>query len=119
MKPMIKRKLDLSKVRTRYEPPTLEEAIFAAQGLTSDIEHQVAIARELTGEPEEEIRIKLTRLRSEPVRSRQHQDRLVKVSPQTGGIAHRATAATQTVVVERRTQRSFSVPPRSAAPTRD
>ncbi len=54
MKP--KRKLDLTKVRTRYEPPTLEEAIFAAQGLTSDIEHQVQIAAQLSGAPENEVR---------------------------------------------------------------
>jgi hypothetical protein len=56
MKPMIKKKLDLSKVRTRYEPPTLEEAVFAAQGLTDHIEHQVAIASELTGKPHEDVR---------------------------------------------------------------
>ncbi len=54
MKP--KRKLDLTKVRTRYEPPTLEEAIFAAQGLTSNIEHQVQIAAQLCGAPECDVR---------------------------------------------------------------
>ena len=52
-----KKKLDLTKVRTRYEPPTIEEAIFAAQGITSNIEHQVKIAAELMGPPESEVRV--------------------------------------------------------------
>jgi hypothetical protein len=69
MKPKIKKKLDLTKVRTRYEPPTLEEAIFAAQGITSDVEHQVAIASELTGKPEEEVRLAAERMRSSLHRS--------------------------------------------------
>ena len=69
MKPKVKKKLDLTKVRTRYEPPTLEEAIFAAQGLTSDVEHQVAIASELTGKPEEEVRLAAERMRPPSHRS--------------------------------------------------
>jgi hypothetical protein len=69
MKPKVKKKLDLTKVRTRFEPPTLEEAIFAAQGLTSDVEHQVAIASELTGKPEEEVRQVAQRMRSSSHRS--------------------------------------------------
>jgi antitoxin component of RelBE/YafQ-DinJ toxin-antitoxin module len=36
-------------VRVRYLPPTLEEAVFAAQGLTDDAEHQAEIASELMG----------------------------------------------------------------------
>ena len=36
-------------VRVRHLPPTLEEAIFAAEGLTDDTEHQAAIAAELMG----------------------------------------------------------------------
>lgn len=36
-------------VRVRYDPPTLEEAVFAAQGLTDDIGHQAEIAAELMG----------------------------------------------------------------------
>ena len=36
-------------VRVRYDPPTLDEAVFAAQGLTDDIEHQAEIAAELMG----------------------------------------------------------------------
>lgn len=41
---------------TRVEPPSLEEAIFAAQGLTDDIEGQIEIASQLMGMPEDEVR---------------------------------------------------------------
>jgi hypothetical protein len=37
--------------RTQFDPSTLEEAIFAAQGLTDDIEDQSQIAAMLTGLP--------------------------------------------------------------------
>lgn len=41
---------------TRVEPPVLEEAIVAAQGLTDDIESQIEIAAQLMGMPEEDVR---------------------------------------------------------------
>ncbi len=41
---------------TRVEPPALEEAVAAAQGLTDDIESQVEIASQLMGLPEDEVR---------------------------------------------------------------
>jgi hypothetical protein len=40
----------------RFEPPTLEEAIFAAQGLAPDVDGQTAIATMLMGLPEAEVR---------------------------------------------------------------
>lgn len=43
-------------VRVRYDPPTLEEAVFAAQGLTDDIDHQAEIAAELMGVTLEDAR---------------------------------------------------------------
>jgi hypothetical protein len=92
MKPKIKKKLDLTKVRTRYEPPTLEEAIFAAQGLTSDIEHQIAIARELTGQPEEDVRQAVQRMRL-------LSDRSITLGP---------LSPRRPVVVEKRSPRSFT-----------
>lgn len=67
MKP--KRKENLDKVRTRYEPPTLDEAIFAAQGITADIEAQVTFAAELTGRPEEEVRQAALRARQPAART--------------------------------------------------
>lgn len=41
---------------TRMEPPTLEEAIAAAQGLTDDVECQIEIASQLMGMPEDQVR---------------------------------------------------------------
>ena len=45
-----------SRRRTRYDPPGLDEAIAAAQGLTDQIESQIAIAAQLVGLSEDEIR---------------------------------------------------------------
>ena len=45
-----------SRRRTRYDPPVLDEAIAAAQGLTEQIEGQIAIAALLMGLPEDEVR---------------------------------------------------------------
>ncbi|MDQ8729923.1 hypothetical protein [Bradyrhizobium sp. LHD-71] len=37
--------------RVRVEPPTLAEAIFAAQGVTDDVQQQAEFASDLTGTP--------------------------------------------------------------------
>src|SRR4051795_10766796 len=42
--------------RVRHEPPTIEEAIAAAQGLAADPEQQVAIVAGLMGAPEDQVR---------------------------------------------------------------
>jgi hypothetical protein len=67
MKPT-KQKLDLTKVRTRFEPPTIDDAVFAAQGLTNDPESQVEIAAQLLGRAESEVRPAVLRSRSTGVR---------------------------------------------------
>jgi hypothetical protein len=41
--------------RVRYDPPTLEEAIFAAQGLTDDAQQQARIAASLMDLPVEQV----------------------------------------------------------------
>lgn len=41
---------------TRVDPPALEEAIVAAQGLTDDVESQIEIAAQLMGMSEDEVR---------------------------------------------------------------
>src|SRR3954465_10897506 len=41
--------------RVRYEPPTMEEAVAAAQDLSPDPEQQVAIAAGLMGMPEDQV----------------------------------------------------------------
>ncbi|HVB89224.1 MAG TPA: hypothetical protein VND97_03405 [Beijerinckiaceae bacterium] len=43
-KPAFKPAKDRPPVRVRYDPPTLEEAVFAAQGLTEDLKEQAEIA---------------------------------------------------------------------------
>jgi hypothetical protein len=45
-----------SQRKTRHDPPSLEEAIIAAQGLTDRVEIQTQIAAQLMGLPEEEVR---------------------------------------------------------------
>jgi hypothetical protein len=42
--------------RVKHDPPTLQEAIFAARGLTDDPESQIEIAASLMGLPQEEVR---------------------------------------------------------------
>jgi hypothetical protein len=42
--------------RVRHDPPTLDEAIFAARGLTDDVEEQVEIAAGLMELPLDEVR---------------------------------------------------------------
>jgi len=55
---LAKKKSSESQARrvTRVEPPVLEEAIAAAQGLTDDIESQIEIAAQLMGMSEDEVR---------------------------------------------------------------
>ena len=43
--------------RVRHDPPTLDEAIFAARGLTDDVQGQVEIAASLMGLPPDEVRV--------------------------------------------------------------
>ena len=85
---------------TRVEPPVLEEAIVAAQGLTDDIESQIEIAAQLMGMPEEEVRpvvLKVSAQAPAPVR------RPVQVS---GRISlHERSEGPKVVVVERKRPR--------------
>ena len=59
-----------SGVRTslRFDPPSLEEAICAAQGLTDDIDGQAEIAARLMGIPEADVRSAI--LKMTPARPR-------------------------------------------------
>ena len=47
--------------RVRNDPPTLEEAIFAARGLTDEVQEQVEIAAGLMEVPPEEVRAALAK----------------------------------------------------------
>jgi hypothetical protein len=46
----------LPPLRVRREPPTVDEAVIAAQTLTDDVEQQVVVAAGLIGLPEDEVR---------------------------------------------------------------
>ena len=48
--------------RVRREPPTIEEAILAAEGLTDDSQAQLEIAAGLMGVTEDEVRPHLARM---------------------------------------------------------
>ena len=56
MKPKARKTANLPPLKVRREPPTIEEAVAAAQGLADDVESQVAIAAGLMGIPEDEVR---------------------------------------------------------------
>lgn len=83
-----KRSVPTNARRTRIEPPTLDEAIYAAQGLSSDPTEQTCIASALTGVPEEEVKARVL----QGVRSER-----IPVS--------RTSGRPSVVVVERRTSR--------------
>jgi len=48
--------------RVRHDPPTLREAIIAAQGLTPDLEQQADIAAALLDAPIEDVRAELSKM---------------------------------------------------------
>jgi hypothetical protein len=78
----------------RFEPPTLDEAIFAAQGLADDVKGQTEIAAMLIGLPENEVRAAVL----SAVRPAARAPGRLSASP-------RSTAGRQVVVVERRAPR--------------
>ena len=73
--------------RVRREPPTISEALFAAEGLSSDPVAQVEIASRWMGVPEEEVR-----------------PHMAAVKRSDGP---RVLSGTRTVVVERRAARTL------------
>jgi hypothetical protein len=80
-----------SQRKTRYDPPSLEEAIIAAQGLTDQIEVQTQIAAQLICLPVEDVR-----------------PAVLKAATQTRAYLPRAPVrhvAKRPVVVERRSSR--------------
>lgn len=82
--------------RVRREPPTVEEAVAAAQDLSEDLEHQVTIAAGLIGLPEEEVRphvLRAPRVRAELIIERQPERTMRSTTPLRGP---------RTVIVERR-----------------
>ncbi len=81
--------------RVRYDPPTLKEAIIAAQGLTGDFEQQAEIAAALMAVPIEVVRAELAKM-APPRNSGQ----IVTSGGRNGGA--------RTVIVERKPARQFT-----------
>jgi hypothetical protein len=77
--------------RVRVDLPTLEEALYAAEGLTSDTPEQIGIAAELMQLPVDQVRTEAERI----LKARANRPRIVVQSRQSR----------PTVVVERRSAR--------------
>ncbi len=88
--------------RVRYEPPTLEEALAAAEGLTSDFDQQLAIAADLM-----DWSLERTRAEGEHLRARRN-------APQKATIENYRTG--RSVIVERKSPRRFSRDAAKGAP---
>jgi hypothetical protein len=80
--------------RVRHDPPTLDEAIFAAVGITDDQEAQAEIAAALMGMPLDTVRAEVKKLSRTAARS------ITRVIAGEQG-------AQRSVVVERRIVRRF------------
>src|SRR6201990_2381710 len=87
--------------RVRRDPPTLEEAIFDASGITDDVQAQAGVASSLMGLPAEQV------LREVKKASRVAARTNTRVITADQGNTQRA------VVVERRTVRRFNFAPRT------
>jgi hypothetical protein len=80
---------------TRVDPPTIEEAIVAAQGLTDHVEHQIEITAQLMGLAEDEVRPVVLSISGQARR------------PQAPVVPHRRDGA-KVIVVERKRPRIAS-----------
>jgi hypothetical protein len=80
--------------RVRRDPPTLDEAIFAAVGITDDVEQQAEIAASLMGMPIETVLIEVKKIARSSARS------ATRVIAGEQG-------AQRSIVVERRVIRKF------------
>jgi hypothetical protein len=79
--------------RVRHDAPTLEEAIFAARGLTGNLTEQAEIAAALMGLPIEDVMPEVIKLNA--------RNKALTVV----GLRRNKDAAPRAVVVERRTSR--------------
>lgn len=99
---------DLPAVRVRHDPPTIEEALYAAEGLTDEVDHQVFIAAQLMGASEDEVRkhVKPRTAVRRPQIDRQFDrfERPMERSNDQVYVSHR-NGADRAVVVERKSAR--------------
>lgn len=85
--------------RVRFEPPTLEEALFAAEDLATDKSQQIEIAAELMSQPVEAIRANAERI----IRDRSKRQEIAPARRGRGGVP------SGPVVVERKFPKRVSV----------
>jgi hypothetical protein len=94
--PTVRSKRGGTRSSIRFEPPTLDEAIFAAQGLTDDVRERTKVAAMLMGLPEDEVRAAVRKA----VRPAARAPGRLPISP-------RSASEPQAVVVERRAPRTI------------
>ena len=103
-------------VRVRHDPPTLPEAVFAAQGLTDDPDHQAAIAAELMGVDLEQARSAVAEAvevqRREAEERRAAERARVRTIPAPSRFGAPGATPSRGVIVERRPSRNFMTQPR-------
>jgi hypothetical protein len=92
--PKVRSKPGAARASIRFEPPTLDEAIFAAQGLADDVRGQTEIAAMLMGLPEDQVRTAVL-----------NADQPAARTPSRLSTSPRSTAGRPVVVVERRAPR--------------
>ena len=90
--------------RVRRDPPTVEDAVLAAQGMTEDLDGQVEIVASLMQLPAEEARSAILKMGQRKEVSR------FTIAGRSG--------MERAVVVERRNVRRFGVPPKASAGSR-
>ena len=83
--------------RVRHDPPTLAEAIVAAQGLTDDVQGQVEIAASLMGLPEDQVRPEVVKAAAQAKSANTTRVNTIAFTGRGG--------ASRAVVVERKTTR--------------
>ncbi len=96
MMPALKNKPKGTRSTVRLEPPTLDDAIFAAQGLAEDVEGQTQIAAMLMGLPEAEVRVAVSKAAV-----------LTSRAYHRPPLSSRQTSVRPTIVVERRAPRTL------------
>jgi hypothetical protein len=87
--------------RVRHDPPTLDEAIFAAIGITEDLDQQAEIAASLMGLPVADVQAQ--------VKKASRPSSVLRVSRVIAG----EQGAQRTVVVERRVTRKVAIAKRA------
>ena len=104
-----KSQADLPPIRVRREPPTIAEAVSAAQDLADDVDQQVEIAAGLIDMPPDEVRPHVLAAERKP-------EPRFERAPERVLSAGTPSRAPRTVIVERRTRAPVVVERRGRPP---